>query len=129
MIELYLSSDGKHTVHVSEETPDKMIKLLPHAKLLYEAIVRAYGTKAQMWHKPGNGEAKANGHALRSGAGAGNDEPEREAPLCPVHKTPMAYREGRHGAFWSCPTRTSDGGWCNCTIDLSGQLGRAKLAV
>ena len=47
-----LSSDGKHTVHVSAETPDEMIKLLPQAKLVYEAVVRTYGTKAQMWTKP-----------------------------------------------------------------------------
>jgi len=131
MIELYLSSDGKHTVHVSEETPDKMMKLLPHAKLLYEAIVGAYGTKAQMWEKRGNGEAEAgaagpgNGHAK----GNGDGHSERKAPLCPVHKTPMAYREGRYGAFWSCPTRTSDGDWCPCTFDVNGQLSTGNGAA
>ena len=58
MMELYLSSDGKHTVHVSAETPDEMVKLLPQAKLVYEAVVRTYGTKAQMWTKQGNGGPK-----------------------------------------------------------------------
>lgn len=119
---LYLSSDGKHTVHVSEETPEKMMKLLPHAKLLYEAIVGAYGTKAQMWEKRGNGEAKGNGHANGNGDGQKDGHAERKAPLCPVHKTPMAYREGRFGAFWSCPTRTSDRSWCSCTMEPDGQL-------
>ena len=113
MMELFLSSDGKHTVHVAAETPDKLIKLLPQAKLVYEAVVQAYGGKGPV-RKPANGEAKGHGN--------GNGKHEGEAPLCPVHKTPMAYREGRYGAFWSCPTRTADGGWCNCTFDPDGQL-------
>ena len=52
MMELYLSSEGKHTVHVSAETPEEMVKLLPQAKLIYEAVVRKYGTKAEMWQGP-----------------------------------------------------------------------------
>ena len=119
MMELYLSSDGKHTVHVSAETVDKMIKPLPQAKLIYEAVVRTYGTKAQMWNKPANGNGQVKGNGKHKG----------EAPLCPVHKTPMAYREGRYGAFWSCPTRTEDGGWCSCTFDVNGQLSTAKVAA
>lgn len=110
MMELFLSSDGKHTVHVAAETPDKLIQLLPQAKLVYEAVVQAYGGKGQT-QKPANGESHTNG----------NGEAEAKTPLCPVHKTPMAYREGRYGAFWSCPTRTADGGWCNCTFEVNGQ--------
>ncbi len=117
MMELFLSSDGKHTVHVSAETPDEMIKLLPQAKLIYESVVRTYGTKAQMWEKIGNG----NGHAK------GNGKRTEEAPVCPVHKKPMAYREGRYGDFWSCPTRTADGSWCPCTFDVSGQLSTGNV--
>jgi hypothetical protein len=115
MMELFLSSDGKHTVHVAAETPDKMIELLPQAKLVYEAVVRAYGGKGQPKQVMANGEAHANGESAEA------------APLCPVHKTPMAYREGRYGAFWSCPTRTSDGEWCNCTFDVNGQLSTGKV--
>ncbi|MBM3187668.1 MAG: hypothetical protein FJZ90_02990 [Chloroflexi bacterium] len=107
MMELFLSSDGKHTVHVAAQTPEELIQLLPQAKLVYEAVVRAYGGKSQT-QKPANGN--------------GNGKHHGEAPLCPVHKTPMAYREGRYGSFWSCPTRTADGGWCNCTFDPDGQL-------
>ena len=114
MMELFLSSDGKHTVHVAAETPDKLIKLLPQAKLVYEAVVRAYGGKGQK-QKPANGN--------------GNGDSERKAPLCPIHKTPMAYREGRYGAFWSCPTRTSDGGWCNCTFDIDGLYRTDEVAT
>ena len=32
MIELYLSSDGKHTVHVSADTPEQLRDLVPAAK-------------------------------------------------------------------------------------------------
>ena len=118
MMELFLSSDGKHTVHVSAETPDKLIEMLPQAKLVYEAVVRAYGGKDH-GQRPTNGKAKGNG----------NGETEVKSPLCPVHKTPMAYREGRYGAFWSCPTRTSDEGWCNCTYDMQGTLITGKVAT
>lgn len=107
MMELFLSSDGKHTVHVATETAREMKRLLPSAKRFYESIVNTYGTKAQMWQRAVNG----NG-AIRKVI-----VPEPEAPLCPVHKTPMRYRQGRYGAFWSCPTRLDDGNWCDCTID------------
>jgi hypothetical protein len=97
MMDLYLSSDGKHTVHVAAQTPEEMVKLMPQAKMIYEAVVRTYGTKAQMWKKRANGRANGNGN--------GQGQAERKGPLCPVHKAPMAYREVRYGAFWSCPTR------------------------
>jgi hypothetical protein len=44
MIELYLSSDGKHTVHVAAETPEAMNKLAPYARSLYEQVLAQYGT-------------------------------------------------------------------------------------
>ena len=49
MIELYLSSGGKHTVHAAAETPEELTKIAPFAQKLYKAVVGAYGTKAQMW--------------------------------------------------------------------------------
>jgi len=49
MIELFLSSDGKHTVHVSAETPEELAELAPKAKALYEKVIESYGNKAQMW--------------------------------------------------------------------------------
>ena len=114
MMERFLSSDGKHTVHVAAETPDKLIQLLPQAKLVYEAVVQAYGKN------PAQKPANSNGN--------GNAKCHGEAPLCPVHKTPMAYREGRYGSFWSCPTRTADGGWCPCTFDVNGLLSTGNPA-
>jgi hypothetical protein len=54
MIELFLSSDGKHTVHVSAETPEEITELAPKAKALYDKIVESYGNKAQMWQLVGH---------------------------------------------------------------------------
>ena len=107
MVELYLSSDGKHTVHVGGETPEEMVKLLPQAQLIYDAVVRKYGTKAKMWHQAGNGETVKNGEAKPANG--------VKAPICPIHNRPMAYRMGPRGNFWSCPTRLAGGGWCTTT--------------
>src|SRR5687767_272523 len=109
MIELFLSSDGKHTVHASADTPEQLNGLLPAAKTLYYAIVQEFGTKAQQRQETvyTNGQAPV-------GKRADTVEQAREvvAPLCPTHKRPMRYREGRLGPFWSCPTRKPDGRWC-----------------
>ena len=115
MVELYLSSDGKHTVHVSAQTPEELAKLLPKAKVIYEAVVAKYGTKATVWQGAagGNGAAESNG----SEKGNGKSASEAETPVCPVHNRPMVYREGRFGAFWSCPTRLANGRWCMVTKD------------
>ena len=121
MMELFLSSDGKHTVHVSAQTAKEMEQLLPNAKAVYEAIISEYGTKVEMWKHAGNGKAKSNGAAGANGKGKPAVVPEPEGPMCPVHKTPMAYREGRYGAFWSCPKRMDDGRWCDCTIEVNGK--------
>ena len=108
MVELYLSSDGKHTVHVGADTPEEMVKLLPQAQHIYDAVVRKYGTKARMWHQAGKGatvESKpANGV---------------KAPICPIHNRPTAYRMGPRGNFWSCPTRLPEGGWCTVTKEAA----------
>ena len=108
MIELYLSSDGKHTVHVAGETVEETVKLLPKAQMLYEAVVRKYGTKAKMWHEVDKGATK--GSVPANGV---------KAPICPIHNRPMAYRMGPHGDFWSCPRRLPDGGWCTTTKEAS----------
>lgn len=38
-----------------------MVKLPPQAKLIYEAVVRKYGTKAEMWQGAPSGGAAGNG--------------------------------------------------------------------
>jgi hypothetical protein len=49
MIDLCLSSDGKHAVHVSADSPEQLSSLAPHAMRLYEAVLKSYGNIAEMW--------------------------------------------------------------------------------
>lgn len=111
MIELYLSSDGKHTVKVSAQDREEMDKLAPFAKKLYEGVLGQYGTKAQMWEKAMNGNNTNHNRANGGGGQTGNGN----APLCPVHNVAMKYRDGEHGPFWSCAKKLPDGSWCNQT--------------
>ena len=50
MIELLQSCDGKHTVHAAAEAPEELLEVTPFAQALYESLLGAYGSKAQMWH-------------------------------------------------------------------------------
>jgi len=118
MIELFLSSDGKHTVHVSADTPEQLAELAPKAKALFEKVLEKFGTKAEMWeaviNRRGNREAK-------EGKRIDTVEQARQAvaPKCPMHQTAMVYRQGRFGAFWSCPVKKPDGRWCQVTKEVS----------
>jgi hypothetical protein len=106
MIELFLSSDGKHTVHVSAETPEELSELAPSAKELYETILRGYGNKAQMWQEAGM--VKAHSQEIPAGPKRIDTPQEVEAavaPRCPMHDKPMKLRQGVYGAFWSCSVR------------------------
>lgn len=119
MIELFLSSDGKHTVHVSADTPEQLAELAPKAKALFEQVLEKFGTKAEMWeavinHK-GSGPAPL-GKRIDNVAKAR----EAVAPKCPMHKVAMVHRDGKFGPFWSCPTRKPDGKWCQVTKEISG---------
>jgi len=129
MIELFLSTDGKHTVHVSAQTPEEMAKLAPVAKALYRRVLEEFGTKAQMWDAAINGKsnghangfAKSNGHArVYQRMEPAVQEQGDAIPLCPMHQRPMAFRQGRMGPFWSCPTRKPDGRWCQVTMEVTG---------
>lgn len=136
MIELYLSSDGKHTVHVTAHTQEQMNELAPYARALYEKVLAHYGTKAQMWGEAINSQARrkrVNGQAdgqARVGKRVDTPEQAREmvAPRCPEHATPMAYRQGRYGAFWSCPRKNPDGSWCTRTQQVT-RAGNGQQAT
>jgi len=135
MIELFLSTDGKHTVHAVAETPEEMADLVPIAKALYEKVLEDYGTKAAMWQTAlngnghTNGQAKSNGHAQVSKR-IDTVEQARAAvtPHCPMHQKPMVYRQGRLGPFWSCNTRKPDGRWCQITKEAGVTNGQAGAA-
>jgi len=130
MIELYLSSDGKHTVHVSTQTLEEIVELAPKAKALYDKIVEAYGNKAQMWQEAGI--VKAHAKALPV-------EPKRidtpqaaeaaVAPRCPVHDRPMKLRRGVYGTFWSCSVRSPVGRWCSFTKEVDSEGGERKATA
>jgi hypothetical protein len=129
MIELFLSTDGKHTVHVSADTPEQLKSLLPNAKALYREVLAEFGAKAEPRQSAvnGNGQAKSNGHAPAGKRFITSAEAEVDAiPHCPMHKRPMAFRQGRLGPFWSCPTRKPDGRWCQVTKEVTG-TGNGQL--
>lgn len=119
MIELYLSSDGKHTVHVSADTPEQLRDLVPAAKVLYREVVAEFGTKVQPM--PEATPDTSNGHAA---VGKRIDTVAQAqaaaAPLCLVHQKAMVYRNGRRGPFWSCHERKPDGRWCGITQEVTG---------
>ena len=120
MIDVYFSSDGKHTVHVAANSAQELNELVPAAKTLYEGIIKSYGTKAQMWEAMM--KANASLPPIR-GSGTGVPEPAVvDAPLCPVHKEPMHMREGKFGGFWSCSHKQPNGKWCTVTK----QIGRGQ---
>ena len=132
MIELFLSTDGKHTVHASAQTPEEMAKLAPVAKALYRRVLEEFGTKAQMWQSAMNGNGHTNGQAHAQVAKRIEPVAQAQAdaiPRCPMHQRPMAFRQGRMGPFWSCPTRKPDGRWCQVTKEVTGTgNGQAKAA-
>jgi len=124
MIELFLSTDCKHTVHVSADTPEQMTVLVPHAKTLYQDVLNSYGNKAQMWGDARQHQSNGNGHSngqATVGKRVDTVEQARDlaAPLCSAHETPMRYRKGRYGDFWSCGQRKADGRWCNVTYEVT----------
>lgn len=42
-----------------------------------------------------------------------SESPIEPAPLCAIHKEPMAKRQGKNGqSFWSCPKKLDNGDWC-----------------
>lgn len=128
MIELYLSSDGKHTVHVSADSPEQLRDLVPTAKVLYREVIAEFGTKGPAL--PEATPETSNGHAT---VGKRIDTVAQAqaavTPLCPMHKTALKLRQGRLGPFWSCPRRKPDGRWCEVTQDVTDMAnGHAQAA-
>lgn len=111
MIDLYLSTDGKSTVHVSANTPEELNELAPAAKALYENILKCYGNKAQMWEAA----MKANAQLPPLRGQRPASPVDTDAPLCPVHGKPMRQRQGKFGSFWSCNQKEPNGKWCTVT--------------
>ena len=115
MIELFLSTDGKQTVHIQADTKEEMDKLLPYAKALYLKIVEELGTKAQMWQEVMNGNGKSKQAPFGKRIDSVEQAEEALAPQCPVHQTAMKKRKGQYGEFWSCGIKLPSGAWCRQT--------------
>lgn len=97
MFELYLSTDGKHTVHVSVdkiEDEATMMKVYENAKKVYQRLVEDFGTK----------QAQAVKEYSKNG--------KEEIPVCAFHKKPMTKVIGQYGEFWTCRNKMDDGTWC-----------------
>jgi hypothetical protein len=118
MIELFLSSDGKHTVHVRSESVEEMAKLAPEAKALYVQVLEEFGTDARAQAWTGNAVADKYLRVVKS-ADDETHAQEATAPQCPNHGVAMAFRRGRFGPFWSCPVKEPDGSWCPNTQEFS----------
>ena len=119
MIELFLSSDGKHTVHVSADTPEQLRDLVPAAKVLYREVVGEFGGKAQPVAEAT--QTTSNGHApVGQRIDTVAQAQAAVTPQCPVHQKAMVYRNGRRGPFWSCHERKPDGRWCGITQEVIG---------
>jgi hypothetical protein len=112
MIELYLSTDGKHTVHVQASDREEMNKMFPFAKALYQKITSTLGTKPQMWDGVINGKRQIDGQSYGIGIDTPQQAQNQVAPICPVHQTPMKLRNGEYGEFWSCGRKDQNGTWC-----------------
>lgn len=123
MIELFLSTDGKHTVHVSADSPEQLMALVPKAKALYQEVLTEFGAKRQVSPAPYNGNGTqygGNGHAkVGKRIDTVAEAQAAVTPHCPLHQASMRYRQGRMGPFWSCPTRKPDGRWCQVTQEVS----------
>lgn len=92
-LEVFLSTDGKHTVRMKAETEEGRDKGIPYAKVLYKKILEEFGTKQAQAVK----EYKNGGSNI---------------PNCGVHGTPMTQKTGQYGQFWSCGKKLDNGEWC-----------------
>lgn len=109
MIEIFLSSDGKNTVHVQASTVEEMDKQLPYTERLFRSILEKFGTKAEMW-KSQNGEEK---HDRVSQKVSGDK-------ICQLHQVILVERQGIYGKFFACPSRDQNGNWCSTKIPEKG---------
>lgn len=92
--EVFLSTDGKNTVHVKAKDRAGRKAALEWAKAVYEGLREIYGTKQSQ--------------AVREYAKNGETQ-----HLCNTHNTPMRERKGPHGTFYS-HAKEMDGEWIYC---------------
>lgn len=87
-VEIYLSTDGKHTVRVSAEQGE-VTEAYAQAKKIYDLVLKDYGKGTQQ----------------------GMSMENKSIPTCKIHKSIMklhpagvSKRTGKpYAAFWGCP--------------------------
>ena len=115
--EVFLSTDGKHTVHFKAQTSNGRVQGYVWARETYKNLVEAFGTKAQMWEKTMSKETSKTPVTASP-----------VAPQCGIHGTPMVWKTGNSKttgkpyAFWSCPTRNADNSYCSYKPEKKEQL-------
>lgn len=95
--EIFLSTDGKNTVHIKSDTPEGRAHGWEWAKRVYDEIKGQYGTKQQL-----NKETYQASSA---------DVDTNSPSYCPIHKTMMKKYE-KDGRSWYSHM-VSEGNWCN----------------
>lgn len=79
-----------------------------------ERVARVKQMLADANYKPAPTRgAYAASSAGSSAAQSANDANADAAPTCGIHGTPMQKRQGKNGAFWSCPQKFANGNYCN----------------
>ena len=102
-IEIFLSTDGKHTVHVQAEA-NKVTEAYKQAKTIYDQVLKDYG--------------KGTVQKVME------ETPKASVPMCPehgivmkLHPAGVSKKTGKpYKAFWACPidgcreTKNAEGG-------------------
>lgn len=94
MLEIFLSTDGKHTVHAKAITAQGKKDAWTAASALYDRILERYGTK--------------QGQAVKEYQRNGEDKDE--AGYCKIHKVWMKKYE-KNGRSWYAHMNGDE--WCN----------------
>ncbi|MBI3980692.1 hypothetical protein HY345_01720 [Candidatus Microgenomates bacterium] len=101
-LEIYLSTDGKHTVHLKTSEPDKAKRkeMIAKAMELYDFVLARYGTKQAQ-------AVKEYSH------GNGHDKPDQETCTHPQFKFAQVKKEGPNTGKWfkSCAQCGKFLGW------------------
>jgi hypothetical protein len=102
--EIYMSTDGKHTIHAGADTVEEFDKVVGVVKQHFEKMYIEQKEKANLktnFNKAGGSVDSKTQYA---------DRFTSEGKMCPIHNVPMVERTGKFGKFYS---HKAEEGWCN----------------